>query len=296
MRTVFVFIVIGCSTWTFGQKSDNNAFTPFQVVFSDSCINKIGNPVKNFELLSVDEVIHVKGQISLIHETGIPIEFGKDTIIQLRWLHEKITPPTIPKNKKSKNTGYVVTRPKIERLLLTEGKQALDLAYGLCSDCHYEIKIICPYVVNNKIFVAGDLDIMWQSIEQDSFKIELKTIFDDEVLSSIILGTELHLDSATINRLLDKEGYLDLTIRTVEKSMYLGGALISKYPFPGQIEFNCDTKSAPIALLIGYFLEMKGKPLRDKAESYYKLATSLSKDSFFKDMLDNFYKRKSFYK
>ena len=59
-----------------------------------------------------------------------------------------------------------------------------------------------------------------------------------------------------------------------------------EYPYP------CDIRKASFALMAGLYLELSPRDYFDEAEQYFVLATTLSDRQFYRNMLDNYRKRR----
>ncbi len=302
LNKIFVCVLaFTCHTISsLGQDDKKIDEFPFQVLYAEYCTNKEGRSIKNFDFLSINDAFKISagGSITLIHYTGLPIEIKKDTFILIKALQEVIVPPTKEEKKKNNKREVVsnISRPKIQNLLALSWESVADKkTYEVI--CESAIDIQCPFEIDHKIFVDGDLNIKWEQTKTNNFNIELTTIFNEEIRSFSTQTNELRIDSLTIHKIL-KDNYdaIVLKVSGDREPPYLFLTVITKYPFSDfNFDFKCNTKSASMALLLGYYLEFYGIDSKEVSRYYYERATQLSDKEFFSTMLQNFNMRTPFW-
>jgi hypothetical protein len=268
----------------------SNNSDPFQVLYASGAKNKVGNDLKSLDPISIDENISVSpgGSLALIHYSGWPIEIKNDTTISIKALQDILEKPNEVKRKEGK-TIYPM-RPSIEKLfestrMLRRAKSSMRYA---CNDCGSGFRLTYPPMIDRTVYFLDQLCVKWES-PSTKYKIRITTMFDDFIDSLSIDKNEISFSGDDMKRLMGTEDVLLFKIDDIGRPMRNGTLLIRKFSFPGvEFPFPCEIKNALHALMAAYYFEMVAYDSLPTAEKYYKLATQLSDDEFFKKMLNNF--------
>lgn len=288
-----VLLLAPYTAWCQTQGDDPDV--PFQVIFAQKVSNNKGQVVSNLDLISIDEVltIHKGGALGLMHYFGFPIELTGDTVIQMRELHNQFD---LLRTGKKKSKYKNIHRPNIEYLFISNDKEA-DKArlssMGACFDCGWELKIIYPPRHQSmQVFITDDLCMEWEPTGSDRYEIKLENEFGDSVAVFTSSTHTLRISVGDMNRLTGADPSLIMQIRDMKTGKSRTDAIIQK--FPSKLidsPFECPPQKATYALIAAFYMEFSRPIHNDEAEEYYKLATILSDNAFFKTMLDNYYKR-----
>ena len=288
MRYILTILTILQTVDAFGQKINNDLILPFQILYAENTKNRMGQNVKSLDMVGIDEVLTIEngGTLSLVHYTGFPIEINNDTTLVVRHLQNAI----VPVGKKEKKKKYLETlvEPSIEHLFISkaiEGRKHKLQITGACMDCNFDLEIIYPPRFTEQTpNYSGDLCIKWRAADSNNYKVQMLNTSDRSYSST---KNELTIEDP----MTEKELVFMITDMTTGKN---SGAFVFKkyvqesleYPYP------CEIKKASFALMAGLYLELSPRDYFEEAEKYFILATNLSDRQFYKDMLDNFRKRR----
>jgi hypothetical protein len=274
----------------FGQTTISDNSSPFQVLYATETTNKEGQYLKSLDMVSIDEVLSIGkgGTLSLIHYSGFPIEINKDTSVTIRKLQEILEVPE--ESRKVKGKIVYPTRPEIGRLFGSDRKSRRGNAVmSACHDCDLGLRIIYPPKNNKRrIRFEDQLCLKWKS-NSENYKIRITNIFEELIDSLSVHNSELVLSSETLAKLFEKDDILLLKIEDIKNPMLSGTVTLSKYSStPLDFPYPCELTKATFALMTAFYLEMKPWDALDEAEKYYTLATELSKENFYIEILEKF--------
>jgi hypothetical protein len=297
MRYLLTILTLLQTIDSFGQKVNYDVVRPFTILYAENTNNGLGRIVKSLETVDIDDVLTIQngGTLSLIHYTGFPIEINKDTTLVIRALQNAIVP--VDEKKKKRVYSRTLVEPSIEHLFISkaiEGRKHKLQITGACMDCSFNLEIIYPpRFVEQTLNYSGDLCIKWRPNTTESYKLSILNSPKDLIKTYSTTKNELTIKNEHLKGQSKLGNDLILIISdTVSRQSY--GPLNFKefsndkleYPYP------CDIKKASYALMAGLYLELSPRDYFEEAEKYFILATNLSEKQFYKDMLDNFRKRR----
>jgi hypothetical protein len=294
MRFLLSIYLLGQSFFVCGQKPYDDKRLPFQILFADNVENKKGQPVKSFDLISINDILIVGqgGYLSMVHYFGYPIEIDRDTTINIKEIQKEFE---LLKYGKRHEKYSNLKRPYIKYLSITDNETGRKSKFKITQPCHYcyDFEIIYPPKYRtNEIPFDSDLCLKWEPTDSKSYQIELKNMFDDSLMTYTSTTNEIKLDNKAFKDLIDRERVLLLRIKDGSKNRASDISIIrkinSKYKYP----YSCEPRTATDALLAGFYIEVAQGNHDSEAENYYKLAVELSDRQFFKTMLENFIKRR----
>lgn len=284
----------------------------FQVLYAEKASLSNGTPLKNLDKL-LDGTIHVadSGYLVLIHETGIPLEFSRDTTIKLNEIHRILDPPMRDREKKKINRSEVfVIRHSYQRtigldyLLITNYAKARITQLsrtGTCMDCSPNEGIQYPPLIGRRVYFDDDVKIIWnlrhltnKPEPLSEFAVRFKNLLDDELRSIKVVGNKLILSKSEMIELMKGEPNVIFFVTDSYEHGLPGGVVMSPfYTKALRFPYSKEIKTASAALMAGYFYELASSGASSEAQSHYELATQLSDKQFYKEMLSNYLKRSS---
>ncbi len=297
MRYIITILTLLQTINSFGQRINNDLIQPFQILYAENTKNKLGQTVKSLDRISIDDVLTIEngGTLSLVHYTGFPIEIDKDTTLVIKGLQNLLVPPE--EKQKKKNQIRKLVEPSIEHLFISkaiEGRKHKLQITGSCMDCHFDLEIIYPpRFTAQTLNYSGDICIKWRPTDSKTYKVEV--LNTPKILAKTYSTTENELTIET-NLIAGQNGIKNLILIISDSLSRVNYGPIKfkefskvglEYPYP------CDIKKATYALMAGLYLELSPRNYFDEAEKYFILATKLSDKQFYKDMLDNFKRRRA---
>jgi hypothetical protein len=264
---------------------------PFQVIFAKDVKNGKGDNITALDLISANEslIIQENGELAMVHYFGFPVEFHGDTTISASALQEEF----IALAEVSGELSMSRNRPGIEYLFKREDDRKI-LATSSCHSCNYDMEIIYPPRHHSRaIFLDNELCIEWRTTGSDNYTIEIKTVFDDSVATFYSSTNKLTISAEDVKRMLKHDSILHCVIKD-ESSKRESEITVMRGFGPQRIDysFSCSVEKASYALMTAYFLEVSQRSYSKEAEDCYVLATQLSNQDFYDQMLDNFRERK----
>jgi hypothetical protein len=293
MRFLISIYLLGQSFVVCGQKPYNDKRLPFQVLFADNVENKKGQPVKNFDLISINDVLVVGqgGFLSMVHYFGYPIEIDRDTTINIKELQKEFDLLKLGKRREKYSN---LKRPDIEFLNITDSDTGRKSKFKITKPCHHcsDFELIYPPKYRaNEILFDNELCLKWESTGSNSYMIELKNMFDESVMTYTATTNELKLDDRNVRDVFDRERVLLLSIKDESKNRASDISIIRKFTSQYKYPYSCTPQTATDALFAGFYIEVAQGNHGSEAEGYYQLAMKLSDRQLFKTMYDNFIKR-----
>jgi hypothetical protein len=306
MRVLIIILTLVIST-----SSSAQTFYPFQVLYAENTKLSSGKELKSLDMVSDKETIKISegGYLVLIHETGIPVELTGDTTALLNEIHSILDPPLSEKTRKKITKGKVSNiRHSYQRtaglsyLFITNPVEArktqLNLT-GACSDCSPNNGIEYPPLIDRRIYFDDEVKITWNTRHLTNkpeplteFVVRFKNLFDDEVKSIKVVGKELILPKSEMIELFKEEPNIIFYVTDSYQQGLPDGVIISPfYTKAFQFPYSAKIKTPAAALMAGYFFELASWEASEEAKSYYELATRLSDNKFYKEMLANYHKR-----
>jgi hypothetical protein len=266
----------------------------FQVIYAENALLNNGTNLKSLDKLT-DEIIHVSdsGYLVLIHETGIPVEFNADTTIMLSEIHAILNPKSVGEQSSyQKSVG-------LDYLFLSQAAEAKRFRLKRTGAIHDDrpAHLIYPPLINRKIYFDEDVKIVLKSnfIGIDLI-VKVMNVYNDELRSyevkdSFVLIPEEELNYQDIDCIIT---FGPTTEKRSKGKNSAYGNVISRF-YTNKIDFpySAKVKTPAAALMAGYFFELASWEASEEAQSYYELATRLSDNKFYKEMLSNYLKRTS---
>ncbi|MFK7953264.1 MAG: hypothetical protein AB8B73_10500 [Ekhidna sp.] len=194
-RSIIFFFLLCSSLFSFSQREITNKSHPFQVLFADSAVYiEKEETVKQFDFLSINDSLKVKGEIVLIHFTGkisvlSDLKFSVEDLGKIRYKEGYFERPVISNMKVFINKS-ISEKPKNQMV-----SQSLILLY--------------PEPNNDEIFKHQYLEplfLAWKILsyyESAETKITIKTIFDEILIERITNETsiEISLDELEVREI-----------------------------------------------------------------------------------------------
>lgn len=299
IKTLLFLFSFGVSFDCFCQKKSEEVLLPFQVMVSKNAVTQKGEPIENLQFISINDSLKINkdGFVSLIHISGFPLEYNKDTVLSAKRIHQSFLKlSAVSRGRKSK---YEYKRPRIENLSITNlaiahNEKASNM--GACLDCR-GADVIYPPSHN---FFGGvvhhdgkEMCLMFRKGKSNHYKIDVINVFGDFIDSLSTSSNELLINAQMLEKWRGKDGSVLLNIKDKGEDKYQSFMIVlQKSPWT-DIEFpwRCEPIKASYALMAGFYLEWSRGEHLDEAEKYYVLATKLSNDPFYQMMLENFRKR-----
>ena len=297
MRYILTILTLFQIINSLGQKTDNDFTQPFQTLYAENTKNTTGQSVKSLDMISIDDVLTIDngGTISLIHYTGFPIELSTDTVVKVRDLQSLFN--LSGKNQMPGRSTHISVKPSIEYLFISDivkAKKHKLFIRGYQFDHWSKIDLLYPPLFSTQdLNYAQALCLRWTHTNTKSYQIELRDKSENIIKTYLSNDNELNINGEEIKTLNKNQKDLSLVIHEVEGKEYsehlsLEEFKMDKIKFP----YTCDLKKASLALMTGLYLELLNTDYSDEAEKYFNLATILSDKQFYKDMLENFKKRR----
>jgi hypothetical protein len=282
----------------------------FQVLYAEKASLNSGRPLKSLDKL-LDETIHVadSGYLVLIHETGIPIELSRDTIIDIRNLHLTLTRPIIIKHKKKEKISKILYSSSYQSSVgldylfirtASEARNSVKKNYPAVLDGIRNGRLTYPPLIDSRIYYDDDVKAVFQTgtltkggDEPIEFVVKVTNVFD-EIFASFPQekGEEFIIPKIELDKFTKGEEFVILYIEDNNGREIVSPLILSSFPERGiKFPFSKEIKSPAAALMAGYFYEMYSYDASKDALPYYELATQLSDKQFYKDMLSNYLKR-----
>ncbi len=295
MRVLIIIL-----TLTITGSSSAQTLYPFQVLYAENAKLSDGKILKSMDMVSDKETIKISegGYLALVHDTGFPIEFKKDTILAVSTLNSALS---VPETRKRKKRGVTARRfdngMGLDFLLITNivtaNKRRLDRTGG-CHDCNTDMELIYPPFTNNFVYSSEDLCLRWKPSEVNEYMLEIRSFFDKKLIDRIKTEiNETQISSEKVNKYFKDEKIIELRIEDEKNGKVSNEVFISKF-FSKKIDYPypCNLTNPSAALMAGYYLETSQFGYyASEAEEYYLLATKLSSKKFYQDMLANYYTR-----
>jgi hypothetical protein len=265
----------------------------FQVLYAEKASLNNGTTLKSLDKLT-EEIIHVSdsGYLILIHETGIPIEFSSDTTILLKELHSILNPPS------AKSLSTFQKSVSLDYLFVLQSAEAKRIRLSHMGASHDDrlAYVIYPPLINGRIYFSKDVMIVWKPNIGTEIIVKVMNVYDEklrsyEVKDNHVLIPEVELNYQNVNCIItfspptekERKG------KTSESQIvhFISRFYTNKIDFP----YSAEVKTPAAALMTGYFFELASWETSEEAQSYYELATRLSDNKFYKEMLSNYLKR-----
>ncbi len=292
MRYLFIVFALLPTFGSSAQNANSVKKFPFQVLYAENAKDKNGQVLKSLDLVSVSDVLTVSenGTLSLIHYSGFPIETSGDTIIIIvKGLQDLIVDP-------GQKSNLYTSSPDLGRLFIMDSKlvkkRVIPFKYD-CSDCESKLKIIYPPNFNMLgLDFKDDLCFTWMPNKSKSYRVEIKTMFEEPLDTIVVTSNELRLNNQEFKILRKEENHMLAFISDLENKHHSPYVVLKKSQLNTlEFPYACNLKKATFALMAGLYIETLSKNYLVEAEKYFELATELSDKSFYKEMLANFRKR-----
>lgn len=267
---------------------------PFQVVYANNAFTVNGNEIKSLSLLSSKDIINVRqgGVLAMVHFTGFPIEISTDSTFLVANIDELIYP-------KKYRPRRAISEPVDISYLFETTARINTIMYH-----HFEenaIDVVYPPLTPLLFDTTKELCIEWNHVEKEPnlYKVELYDLSNNLVkVFDVDNNTELHLDSDDLKELnaLGNAFLLIIKDSLNPSSSYLKILLKKHVKKNIDVPYLCKPGKALYALMTALNYEIFRPYLLipdrlKKAEEYYNLATILSGEDFYIEMLSNFKKR-----
>ena len=281
-KAFIIFSLLLYSSGLFGQVFDNYNW-PFQVIYARNTSNQKSVQLNSLDYLNINDTIAVNGFISLVHYSGIPFEISSDTTITIKQLNNAVGST----KKRLANKAYRINIKPLYNSNAREGRKNLLSSRGACFDCNLDLAIINPPMTFSKpILYNEDLHIEWIPSNSKSYWVKLSDSQFNELIT-----TKTDTNMAIIKNISQYHSnpneHLIITIGDSLKTSrpaFLIKSTQKNYPF-GQIN------TASAALILALRTEMFYLDLPEQTEAYYRLATELSEEEFFDEILQNYLER-----
>lgn len=297
MKYILILLLWGITGAGYSQKKQSETFFPYQIIYAEQVKNTRGQEIKSLDLISMQDTLIISngGFLSMIDQTGFPIEIKKDTSLVIVELYRLF----YPLDKKRKNTKVNYTlRPYIEYLFISEGPQGrkfLLSQHGVIADGGGpDLEVFYPPLNKSIVIIfKDDLCIKWRPGGSDDYEVSIRNSFDEPLKTYYFTTNEMTLKADELKSLKRKESLLLITIkdRKTNNSSFQYGIKEfenTKIEYP----YSCTIQKATHALMVAFQLETSRYDYKKEAEQYFKLAAQLSDKEFFKTMLSNFYNRR----
>ncbi len=288
MRVLIIILTLVIS----GSLSAQTVY-PFQVLHAENAKLSSGKELKSLDMISIEETIHINndGYLALIHETGIPIEFS-DTTVVLKELHSILNPPS------AKSLSTFQKSVSLDYLFVFQSAEAKRMRLSHMGASHDDrlAYVIYPPLINGRIYFSKDVMIVWKPNIGTEIIVKVMNVYDEklrsyEVKDNLVLIPEVELNYQNVNCIItfspptekERKG------KTSESQIvhFISRFYTNKIDFP----YSAEVKTPAAALMTGYFFELASWEASEEARSYYELATRLSDNKFYKEMLSNYLKR-----
>lgn len=279
---ILIIVVFGCNRRAYTPYnfvSDHGRRQPFQVLAANSA-STTSRQLKPLDILNLNDLITLKsGHLILVHNSGKFLDFNGDTAISVRQLSDSLT---LKYNLKKHDL-----RPSIDLLLSKTFKpyKVLDGIYG-----HNTLYITNIGGLEVDITDPEDFCLSWTAfgIKHQTYRIELTNIFAEAIDTLYSSDTLLK-----INPLDYGEKLLIARVTVPDDSFYKSneqGFRLDGTPqflFPNQ----CEIGAAVEALEKAYHMDSRYY-LVDRAQTYFELASDLSDDPIYDELLANYKSRR----
>lgn len=255
----------------------------FQVMVAENATSAKLGLIKSLDVLGEGDTVAVKnGVLAMVHENGYPVEISQDSVIVISKISNLI------KAYKELNGYFSMGIANLDLLFVRSPAKVREWLSkrGIIDD-------INPFVVYyppiSRVNLNDDVCLTWSPIKGASYVARVRDMYDDEFLRIPSSTNEVRFSMEQL-----EETKVDRLLVSVKPSKggqeedRLGIHFIDVVPFP----FPCDLEKPSVAILAALNMEWSRQPYLDGAEKYYLLATRLSNNPFYAQMLDNFKKRR----
>jgi hypothetical protein len=162
-RNLLIFLILIDVLSSSGQLSSKS---PFVALVADNVYKNGHLPVTNLEHFKGNEILYVRGFLSLVHRSGLSWEF-RDTVVHLAGVE-------LPKRYNAlldKRTNWLKSRTQENERFVTAGCtiHTLDIVYPFCEMC----------LVDDR----SGLLIAWEESSYKKMIVEVRNIFDEIILT-----------------------------------------------------------------------------------------------------------------
>lgn len=270
------------------QENQNNYDFPFQVIYATESFRSSREQIDSLNFLSLNDTITVneKGLISLMHYSGLPIEFSGDTTFTVKLLNQIVSGD---EKKRQANKHY---RPNINLLYISnprERRKERLSSRGACHDCNLNLYIINPpHHPSEPIHYSTELNIEWISSNSDNYDIKIFNMNLDTLAIFTAKTNKMCIENIDSLSKTAKNGFLLLSISDSvhTSSPVLVKSFERKFDYPFGL-----VKNATAALILALKTEIFYQQLPEQTLAYYQLASELSEHAFFNRILSNYVSR-----
>jgi hypothetical protein len=285
-----LFILIINAQARSGSSPVNKEF-PFKILFAENAKSKTGKALKSLQMISIQDTITIgeSGNLVVIHYTGLPVEFDRDTVIAMHQLDLAIIEGVKDKTYDSENLV-----PDLKYLFIKSKSSAKKARVASsCTECKMDLSITYPPIFSKlEFYYDGSICLKWRATNTKKYEVDIRNVLSDQIKRYETTANEITIAPEEIAKWKADQKIFLVFIHDLDNNKVSHGIRVREFPVPGFApHYGCTVQKASSALLIGLYLELNVGDTAE-AEKFYKLATTLSGKAFYATMLQNFMARK----
>lgn len=257
---------------------------PFQVIFAEKVTVNSGRQIGSMEYLNPKDVIRVDktGTLSMIHQSGFPLEFAGDTTLSISILDSQI-------RQIDQRSHPLYNNPILELLFITSPKElqkVLSERTGWVTDRNHNLELFYPPA--RLVSINEGLHLTWRTSEKGFYTIKISNFYGDSLTTFNCSTNKITIPKSDIDTIIRDSvavGIISDGIKYSNEFVLRRSDVLISLPYSGQPE------SATTAICVALIIETAYDPPLEIAEEFYLMATKLSDNLFYKLMLANFKKR-----